>query len=70
MLSIFAVLIFTLAVFAYIGRVSMPVPERMPVTHWSLQDLLRNAWRGLGLCSSHTPLGRIFDDPGDHDAAR
>lgn len=51
------------AVFAYIGRSSVPARERMPVTGWSSKDLLRNVWRGLDLCSANTPLRRVLDGP-------
>lgn len=55
--------ILAVAVFAYIGRSSVPARERMPVTGWSSTDLFRNVWRGLDLCSARTPLRRVLDGP-------
>jgi len=65
MFSLLAVLIFTIAVFAAIGRSSIPSRERIPLTQWNSRDLFRNAWRGLDMCSSRTPLGRMLDGPRD-----
>jgi len=65
MLSLLAVLIFTITVFAAIGRSSIPPWERIPLTQWSSRDLFRNAWRGLDMCSSRTPLGRMLEGPRD-----
>ncbi|WP_218220085.1 hypothetical protein [Nesterenkonia sp. Act20] len=64
MLALLAVLLFTVALFAYIGRTSVPARERIPVIQWSSKDLYRNAWRGLDLCSSRTPLGRMLEGRG------
>lgn len=63
MLSLLAVLIFAIAVFAYIGRTSVPARERIPVTSWSVSDLFRNVWRGIDRCSARSPLRRAMDDP-------
>ncbi len=62
MLSLLPVVL-TIAVFAYIGRSSVPARERLPVTTWDFKDLFRNVRRGLDLCSARTPLGRVMDGP-------
>ncbi|MBE1513716.1 hypothetical protein H4W26_000471 [Nesterenkonia halotolerans] len=61
MLSLLSVLVLTTAVFAYIGRTSVPAQERVPVTTWNVKDLVDNSRRGLHLCSANTPLRRALD---------
>lgn len=62
MLSLLPVVL-TIAVFAYVGRSSVPALERLPVTTWGVKDLFRNVRRGLDLCSARTPIGRVMDGP-------
>lgn len=65
MLSLLSVVLFTVAVIAYVGRASMPARERLPVTSWSSQNLWRNARRGIDVCAARTPLQRVLDQPTD-----
>lgn len=52
----------TLALFAHIGRTSVPAPERLPISSWRLSDLARNAWLGLVVCAVDTPLDRTMEE--------
>lgn len=52
----------TIALFAYIGRMSVPASERLPVRSWGIQGLATNFWRGLTVCSLHTPVDRALED--------
>ncbi|MBE0008249.1 MULTISPECIES: hypothetical protein [unclassified Arthrobacter] len=52
----------TIALFAYIGRMSMPAAERLPVRSWGIRRLATNVWRGLAVCSMHTPVDRALED--------
>lgn len=61
MLSLLSVLVLTTAVFAYIGRTSIPTQERVAVTTWNFKDLIHNSRRGLDLCSANTPLRKALD---------
>lgn len=61
MLSLLVVLTLPIAVFAYIGRASIPARERIPITSWRFNDLFRNFFRGLDLCSANTPLRSALD---------
>lgn len=52
----------TIALFAYIGRMSVPAAERLPVRSWGIRGLATNFWRGLAVCSRHTPAERALED--------
>lgn len=52
----------TTALFAYIGRMSMPAAERLPVRSWGVRGLATNVWLGLIVCSMHTPVERALED--------
>lgn len=52
----------TLALFAYIGRTSVPVPERLPLSSWRVSDVARNVWLGLVVCAEETPLDRTLEE--------
>lgn len=69
MLSLVALLLFTVAVLAVLGRTSMPARERLPITSWSSMDLWRNVRRGIDVCAAHTPLQRVLDQSTDQDSA-
>ncbi|WP_309072143.1 hypothetical protein [Arthrobacter sp.] len=51
-----------LALFAYIGRTSVPASERIPLSSWRLPDLARNVWIGLIVCAVETPLDRTMEE--------
>lgn len=52
----------TIALFAHIGRSSVPASERLPLSSWRLSDVARNAWLGLLVCSLQTPLDRTLEE--------
>ncbi|KRF09250.1 hypothetical protein ASH00_06345 [Arthrobacter sp. Soil782] len=52
----------TVAVFAYIGRTSIPASERLPLSSWRVSDVARNAWLGLIVCAVQTPLDRTMEE--------
>ena len=52
----------TIALFAYIGRMSVPAAERLPLKSWGIRGLARNVWLGLIISSIHSPLDRALDD--------
>lgn len=52
----------TLALFAYIGRTSVPVSERLPLSSWRVSDVARNVWLGLIVCALETPLDRTLEE--------
>ncbi|MHA7154587.1 hypothetical protein [Arthrobacter sp. TMN-50] len=51
-----------IAAFAYIGRMSVPAVERLPLGSWGIRGLARNLWQGLTICSAETPLARTLND--------
>lgn len=51
-----------LALFAYIGRNSVPAPKRLPLSSWRLSDVARNAWLGFVVCAVETPLDRTMEE--------
>ncbi len=70
MLSLLSVLLFTVAVLAYIGRTSVPARERVPVTSWGAKDLWRNVRRGIDVSAARTPLQRVLNQPADEAPKR
>ena len=52
----------TVAVFAYVGRTSIPASERLPLSSWRVADVARNAWLGLIVCAVQTPLDRTMEE--------
>ena len=61
-MELLAIFGFTLALFAYIGRTSVPASERLPLSSWRLSDVWRNAWLGLVVCAGETPLNRTLEE--------
>lgn len=41
----------TIALFSYIGRMSSPAFDRMPIREWRAGDLAANFLRGLSACT-------------------
>jgi hypothetical protein len=52
----------TLALFAYIGRTSVPASERLPLSSWRVSDVARNVWLGLIVCAEETPLDHTLEE--------
>lgn len=61
-MELLVILGLALAAFAYIGRTSVPVSERLPLLSWRLPDLARNIWLGFMLCAVDTPLDRTMEE--------
>lgn len=45
----------TIALFSYIGRMSSPAFDRMPIREWRTTDLAANLLRGLSACVKESP---------------
>lgn len=61
-MELLVILAVTLALFAYIGRTSVPASERLPLSSWRLSDVARNVWLGLIVCAVDTPLDRTLEE--------
>lgn len=59
-LSLLLVAAATVAVFAGIGRATVPARERAPITRWGWRDLYGNAAQGLRVCSDDSPLANLM----------
>ena len=45
----------TIASFSYIGRISSPAFDRLPIREWRAGDLAANFLRGLSACTKENP---------------
>lgn len=52
----------TIALFAYIGRMSVPAAERLPARSWGIRGLATNFWMGLAACSRHSQAERALEE--------
>lgn len=63
MMSLLVILGAVIAVFAFIGRITTPSPERLPFTQWTFLDVCWNFRRGLYICSKDSVLAQLMDKP-------
>lgn len=59
-LSLLLVVAATAAVFAGIGRATVPARERTPVSRWGWRDVYGNVAQGLRACSEDSPLATLM----------
>lgn len=71
-MSLILILATTAAVFAYIGRASLPPRQHLAGRVGTLSGFYRNMILGLELCSMNSPLARILREPvrGSRPASR